>query len=39
MLRWCRGARGAPGDFGPVVLPLDEALARIAAEGFFRIQA
>ena len=34
--RWRRrDAWGAPGDFGPVVMPLDEALAFIAAEGFF----
>jgi hypothetical protein len=39
VLWWRRGAWGAPGDFGPVVLPLDEALAFIAAEGFFWIQA
>src|SRR3954449_3465018 len=36
---WRRDAWGAPGDFGPVVMPLDEALAFIAAEGFFWIQA
>jgi hypothetical protein len=30
---------GAPGDFGPVIMPLDEALAFVASEGFFWIQA
>src|SRR3954454_24060653 len=36
---WRRDAWGAPGYFGPVVMPLDEALAFIAAERFFWIQA
>jgi len=39
VLWWRRDAWGAPGDFGPVVMPLDEALAFVAAEGFFWIQA
>jgi hypothetical protein len=30
---------GAPGDLGPVVMPLDEALAFVASKGFFWIQA
>ena len=34
-----RDAWGAPGDFGPVIMPLDEALAFVASEGFFWIQA
>jgi hypothetical protein len=37
--RWRRDAWGAPGDFGPVVMSLDEALAFIGSEGFFWIQA
>src|SRR3954447_20452706 len=36
---WRRDAWGAPGDFGPVVMPLDEALAFIAAEGVFWVPA
>jgi hypothetical protein len=36
---WRRDAWGAPGDFGPVVMSLDEALAFIGSEGFFWIQA
>lgn len=39
VLWWRREAWGAPGDFGPVIMPLDEALAFIASEGFFWIQA
>jgi hypothetical protein len=39
VLWWRREAWGAPGDFGPVIMPLDEALAFIAQEGFFWIQA
>jgi hypothetical protein len=39
VLWWRRDAWGAPGDFGPAVMPLDEALAFVAAEGFFWIQA
>ena len=34
-----REARGDPGPFGREVVPLDEALAFIAAEGFFWIHA
>jgi hypothetical protein len=30
---------GDPGDFGPVILPLDQALDFIATEGFFWIHA
>ena len=37
---WRRGqAWAAPGDFGPVVMPLDQALQFIATEGFFWINA
>ena len=37
---WWRGqAWAAPGDFGPVIMPLNQALAFIAMEGFFWIQA
>jgi hypothetical protein len=39
VLWWRREAWGAPGDFGPVIMPLDDALAFIASEGFFWIQA
>ncbi len=39
VLWWRRKAWGAPSDFGPVIMPLDEALAFIAQEGFFWIQA
>ena len=39
VLWWRREAWGAPSDFGPVIMPLDEALAFIAQEGFFWIQA
>ncbi len=39
VLWWRRDAWGAPGDFGPVIMPLDEALAFVASEGFFWIQA
>ena len=39
VLWWRREAWCAPGDFGPVIMPLDEALAFIASEGFFWIQA
>ena len=39
VLWWRRDAWGAPGDFGPVVMPLDEVLTFVAAEGFFWIQA
>ena len=37
---WWRGpAWGAPGDFGPLIMPLDQALQFIATEGFFWINA
>jgi len=37
---WWRGtAWAASGDFGPVVMPLDQALQFIATEGFFWINA
>jgi len=37
---WWRGTTwAAPGDFGPVVIPLDRALQFIATEGFFWINA
>jgi hypothetical protein len=37
---WWRGtAWAAPGDFGPVVMPLDQVLQFIATEGFFWINA
>ena len=39
VLWWRRDAWGAPGDFGPVIMPLDEALAFVASEGLFWIQA
>jgi hypothetical protein len=39
VLWWRRETWAAPGDFGPVIMPLDEALAFIAQEGFFWIQA
>ena len=42
VLWWRRGAwgnRGNPGPFGREVMPLDEALDFIAAEGFFWIHA
>jgi hypothetical protein len=35
----CRDTWATPGDFGPVILPLDEALDFIASEGFFWIDA
>jgi len=34
-----RDAWATPGDFGPVILPLDEALHFVATEGFFWIGA
>ena len=35
---WWRGeAWAAPGDFGPVIMPLDEALHFVATESFFWI--
>ena len=39
VLWWRRGGWGAPGDFGPVILPLDPALDFVATEGFCRINA
>ena len=40
--RSCGGvdeAWATPGDFGPVIMPLDEALDFVATEGFFWINA
>ncbi len=39
ILWWRRDAWGAPGDFGPVIMPLDEALSFVATESFFWISA
>jgi hypothetical protein len=39
VLWWRREAWGAPGPFGPVVMPLDQALDFVATEGFFWIGA
>ena len=39
VLWWRREAWGNPGPFGREVMPLDEALEFIAAEGFFWIRA
>ena len=39
VLWWRREAWAAPGDFGAVIMPLDDALAYVASEGFFWIQA
>ena len=39
VLRWRRDAWGAPGGFGPVVMPLDEALDFVATQGSFWIHA
>jgi hypothetical protein len=39
VLWWRREAWAAPGDFGPVIMPLDQALEFIASEGFFWINA
>jgi hypothetical protein len=39
VLWWRRGGWGAAGDFGSVILPLDAALAFVATEGFFWINA
>jgi hypothetical protein len=37
---WWRGtAWAAPGDFGPVIMPLDQALEFIATQDFFWINA
>ena len=37
VLWWRRDAWGAPGDFGPVIMPLDQALRFVATESFFWI--
>ena len=39
ILWWRREAWGAPGPFGPVIMPLDQALDFVATEGFFWINA
>ena len=39
VLWWRRGAWGAPGPFGPVIMSLDDALDFIATESFFWINA
>jgi hypothetical protein len=39
ILWWRREAWATPGDFGPLILPLDQALDFVAAEGFFWINA
>ena len=39
VLWWRRETWGNPGPFGREVMPLDEALEFVAAEGFFRIHA
>ena len=39
VLWWRRGAWGAPGPFGPVIMSLDDALDFIATQGFFWINA
>ena len=39
VLWWRREAWAAPGDFGPVIMPLDQALEFVASEGFFWINA
>ena len=39
VLWWRTEAWAAPGDFGPVVMPLDQALEFVATEGFFWINA
>jgi hypothetical protein len=36
---WRRETWATPGDFGPLTLPLDEALEFVATEGFFWIKA
>jgi hypothetical protein len=36
---WRNESWAAPGDFGPVVMPLDQALEFVATEGFFWINA
>ena len=39
VLWWRRGRWDVPGDFGPVILPLEAALDFVATEGFFWINA
>jgi hypothetical protein len=39
VLWWRRDAWGAPGDFGAVIMPLDQALKFVATESFFWISA
>ena len=39
VLWWRRNAWGTPGDFGPVIMPLDEALSFVVTESFFWISA
>jgi hypothetical protein len=39
VLWWRRDAWAPPGDFGPVVMPLNDALGFVATEGFFWINA
>jgi hypothetical protein len=39
VLWWREQAWAAPGDVGPVILPLDQALEFIATQGFFWINA
>jgi hypothetical protein len=39
VLWWRNDAWAAPGDFGPVVMPLDQALGFVATKGFFWINA
>jgi hypothetical protein len=39
VLWWRRETWATPGDFGPLTLPLDEALEFVATEGFFWINA
>ena len=39
VLWWRRDSWATPGNFGPVILPLDAALDFIASEGFFWINA
>ena len=39
VLWWRRNAWGAPGDFGPVIMPLNEALSFVATKSFFWINA
>jgi hypothetical protein len=39
VLWWRREAWATPGDFGPLILPLNKALNFVATEGFFWINA